>query len=88
MTCIPADPDTYLSRKDAAKALTEAGFVTSPTTLATKASRGGGPPFRKFGPRPLYRWGATLEWAISRLGPEVTSSAELDVVRRERTSAA
>ena len=53
---IPADPDVLLTRKAAALALTEAGFPVSAATLATKAVRGHGPAFRKFGPRPLYRW--------------------------------
>jgi hypothetical protein len=57
MSFFPDDPETLLTREAAAKVLTVAGFPTSPATLATKASRGGGPPFRKFGPRALYRWG-------------------------------
>jgi hypothetical protein len=72
------NPDTLLTRAAAAEALTAAGFPVSRTTLATKASRGGGPRFRKFGARPLYRWGDLLAWAASRLGPVVSSTAELD----------
>jgi hypothetical protein len=79
---IPDDSDTLLTREATASALTEAGFPTSPATLATKASRGGGPAFRKFGPRPLYRWGDAIEWAQTRLGPVVTSTAELDTMRQ------
>jgi hypothetical protein len=79
---IPHNFETLLTREATASALTEAGFPTSPATLATKASRGGGPAFRKFGPRPLYRWGDAVEWARTRLGPVVTSTAELDTVRR------
>jgi hypothetical protein len=80
---IPDNLDTLLTREAAAAALTAAGFPTSPATLATKASRGGGPAFRKFGPRPLYRWGDAVEWAQTRLGPIVTSTAELDTARQE-----
>jgi hypothetical protein len=54
---LPSNLDALLTRERVADALTEAGFPTSPKTLATKASRGGGPPYRKFGHRPLYRWG-------------------------------
>jgi hypothetical protein len=36
-------------------------------TLATMASRGGGPPYRLFGRVPLYRWGDVLVWAEARL---------------------
>ena len=43
------------------------GFPVAHATLETKASRGGGPPFRRFGRKPLYEWGPTLEWA--RLAP-------------------
>jgi hypothetical protein len=75
---IPEDPDALLSREATAKALDEAGFPTKPTTLATKASRGGGPPFRKFGNRPLYRWGDALNWAQSRLTEPCCSTSEQD----------
>jgi len=75
---VPDDPDTRLTRDAAAAALTEAGFPVSRATLATKATRGGGPPFQKFGTRPLYRWGDAIEWARSKLGPVVTSTAEID----------
>jgi hypothetical protein len=70
--------DALLTRERVARALTEAGFPTSPKTLATKATRGGGPPYRKYSNRPLYRWGDSLAWAISRLGPIVTSTSETD----------
>jgi hypothetical protein len=82
MADIPNDPQTLLTREATAEALTAAGFPITPATLATKASRGGGPAFRKFGPRPLYRWGDALEWARSKLGPVVTSTSELDAVRQ------
>ena len=78
MAPIPDNLETLLTREATAEALTAAGFPTSPATLATKASRGGGPPFRRFGARPLYRWGDAIEWARSKLGPVVRSTAELD----------
>jgi len=78
---IPDDPDAKLTRVATADALTAAGYPTSPATLATKASRGGGPPFRHWGRVPLYRWGDTLEWAQSKLGPVLTSSSQLDTSR-------
>jgi hypothetical protein len=74
----PDDPDTLLTRVDCAEALTAAGFPTSPKTLATKASRGGGPPFRRWGSKPLYPWGTSLSWAEARLGPPIRSSSEAD----------
>jgi hypothetical protein len=75
---IPTDPETLLTRDATAAALTESGFPVASTTLATKATRGGGPPFQKFGTRPLYRWADALEWAQSKLSPVVTSTAELE----------
>jgi hypothetical protein len=72
------DPETRLTRKAAAEALTAAGFPVSPTTLATKASRGGGPAFRRFGRVPLYRWGDCLDWAYSRLSCPMRSTSEGD----------
>src|SRR6516162_1590973 len=79
---VPTDPDTLLTRSEFAAAITEAGFPTSPKTLASMATRGGGPPYQKFGPRALYRWGPGLAWAQSRLSPPISSTAELDVVLR------
>jgi hypothetical protein len=42
------------------------------------ATRGGGPPYRLFGPRVLYRWIDALNWAESRLSMPRRSSAEAD----------
>jgi len=46
MTSIPENLDALLTRDRLAEALTEAGYPTKAKTLATKASRGGGPPYR------------------------------------------
>ena len=80
------DPDALLTRKDCAQALTASGFPVSFATLATKATRGGGPPYQLFGPRPLYRWGDALDWAQSRLSPPRRSTSEADAsqARSER----
>jgi hypothetical protein len=75
---IPSEPNTLLTRKVAASALIAAGYPVAERTLKTKVTRGGGPPFRKFGARPLYRWGDLLEWAQSRLGPVQRSSSAAD----------
>jgi hypothetical protein len=71
------DPDALLTRRRNSAALTEAGFPTSESTLATKATRGGGPPYMKFGPKVLYRWGDSLAWAQARLTAPVCSTSEL-----------
>jgi hypothetical protein len=63
----PVDPDTLLTRDQTAVALTQAGFPVRSATLATKACRGGGPDFKLFGTRPLYRWGDAIAWAQGKL---------------------
>jgi hypothetical protein len=74
---IPDDPDRRLTRNATATALTAAGFPIKAATLATKATRGGGPPFSRFGLRALYRWGDALAWAQGRLSQPVSSTSEL-----------
>jgi len=78
---IPSSPDTLLRRAAAANALTEAGYPTSAATLATKATRGGGPLFRLYGRVPLYRWGDAIAWAQGRttLPRHTTGSRELSL---------
>jgi hypothetical protein len=72
---IPTNPETLLRRAEAAAALTAAGFPTATATLATKASRGGGPVFRLYGHIPLYRWADLLSWAQARTSePRRTTS--------------
>ena len=75
---IPDTPDALLTRDRTAEALTEAGFPVKAKTLATKATRGGGPPFSKFGPRALYRWDDALAWASRRLSAPRCSTSEQD----------
>ena len=75
---ISLEPDALLTREQAAAALTDAGFPIKAKTLATKATRGGGPLFQRFGSRPLYRWGNALEWAQTRLSKPVANTSELD----------
>jgi hypothetical protein len=72
------NPEAFLTRDQTAAALTEMGFLVKSKTLATKATRGGGPPYRKFGPRALYRWGDALKWARERLTPPRRSTSEID----------
>jgi hypothetical protein len=74
---VEIDLECRLSRKHAAAALTAKGFPTAEATLATIASRGGGPPFSKFGTRVVYRWGDLLSWAKGRLTGPINSTSEL-----------
>jgi hypothetical protein len=66
MTLIPENSDLLLTRSLVAAALTEAGYRITKSTLASKATRGGGPRYRLFGRQPLYRWGDALDWAQNR----------------------
>ncbi len=79
-------PDAKLRRTEAAQALTEAGYRTAPGTLATKAVRGGGPPFRKYGRVPLYTWGELLAWAEAQLSEPMCSTSEAGVMVGRRTT--
>jgi hypothetical protein len=72
------DADTLLNRKRLSDALTSLGLKTAPATLATMATRGGGPPFQVWGRTPLYRWGDALTWAHSRLSAPRRSTSEAD----------
>ncbi len=80
-TLIPENPATLLRRKHLAEALTEAGFPTAEATLASKATRGGGPPFRIFGRTPLYRWGDALAWVEAKISPIGSSTSEIRAKR-------
>jgi hypothetical protein len=73
---IPNSPDALLLRKQLAEALSKQGYPIKATTLATKVSRGGGPPYQIFGQRALYRWGDALAWARGRLTAPRRTAAE------------
>jgi hypothetical protein len=81
---IPDTLDALLTRGRTAEALTEAGFPVKAKTLATKATRGGGPPVSKFGPRVLYRWDDALSWAEGRLTAPHCSTSEQDAAADKR----
>lgn len=76
MMAIPENDDALLTRKSVAAALTAAGFPTKAKTLATMATRGGGPLYRLYSARALYRWGDALDWARGRLGPVAHCTSE------------
>src|SRR3954464_9852581 len=73
------DLEARLIRSQAAENLNKAGFPTTAKTLATKASRGGGPPYCLFGRRPIYKWRDLLVWAHSQMSSPRRSSSEGDV---------
>lgn len=70
------NPDDLLTRTQAAAALTAAGYPTATATLATKACRGGGPLYRTYSGRALYRWADALGWAESRTSAPRRSTSE------------
>lgn len=72
------DPDTRLTRYETARLLTQNGFPIKEKTLSTLASRGGGPPFQKFGNRVLHRWGDSISWAQNRLSQFVSRSSDFN----------
>ena len=72
------NPDALLTRDQVATALTATGYPVKAKTLATKATRGGGPIYKLFGTRPLYRWGDAIAWAQSRCTEPRRSSSESD----------
>ena len=65
-----------LTRVEAARFLQQRGFPVAARTLATLVSRGGGPAYRRFGQRALYRTEDLLAWAESRCSPPRRNSAE------------
>jgi hypothetical protein len=82
MDLLPANPDCLLTRVAVADALKQAGYPITAKTLATMATRGGGPPYRMWSKVALYSLGEALEWAQSRLsGPRPNTS-----VRDQRAS--
>src|SRR5262245_38715084 len=68
--------DARLTRRQAAKALTDCGNPVSPKTLSTKASRGGGPPYQLFGKIAIYTWGTLVAWALAEMGEPARSASE------------
>jgi hypothetical protein len=75
MTTILA-PDALLSRRAVAQALTAAGYPIAATTLATLATRGGGPVYVIFNGRALYRFPDALAWAQGRMSAPHATAAE------------
>jgi hypothetical protein len=78
MANLPDDPNALLTRQAVAAALKAAGYPVAPATLATKATRGGGPPYCLFSSRALYRWADALEWARSNTSTPRRTTSEAD----------
>lgn len=74
---IPEIAEALLTRDRIAAALTEAGYPIKAKTLATKATRGGGPPYQLFSGKALYRWGSSLAWAQATITAPRCSTSEV-----------
>jgi hypothetical protein len=76
LTFSSIDPETLLGRAQVGAALRARGIRVSPTTLATKATRGGGPPFRIFGKQAVYRWADVVAWVLETMGEPARTTSE------------
>jgi hypothetical protein len=72
------DPNQLLRREALAEDLRSLGYGITGKTLATMASRGGGPPYQLFGRIPHYRRGTGRAWADARLTSPRNSTSEHD----------
>jgi hypothetical protein len=75
------DPKRRYTRKQIARVLTELGYPVTEGALQTMASRGGGPPYSRWGKWTLYTGGPSLDWAESRCRPVGRSTSERDATR-------
>jgi hypothetical protein len=82
----PRDPNLLLSRVVTAEALSEVGYVIKPKTLATMATRGGGPPYHKWSKIALYKWDDALQWAQARLSGPHSNTSTHDASTRDHVS--
>lgn len=66
-----------LRRDEACRYLeTQFGLSYAPATLATLATRGGGPAYQLANRTPLYPKTALDEWALDKLGPLRSSTSD------------
>ena len=75
-------PHVLLTRKSLAEALGARGLRISAATLATKSTRGGGPPYTLFCGRALYRWSDALAWAEAQLATPYATTSERETAAR------
>lgn len=66
-----------MSTRDAAAYLNERGIPYAPATLEKLRCVGGGPRFRKYGPRVRYDRADLDAWADSKISDPVSSTSEL-----------
>jgi hypothetical protein len=78
--------EKLFTRKQAAQYITERYFPCAVATLAKGAVYGSGPLYKKAGQIALYSPPRLDEWARSRIGDEIQSTAELPPDQRPRPS--
>lgn len=66
----------YLPRAAAAEFLASNGYPVAKNTLQKYATVGGGPKYRRFGNRVLYKPKDLLDWAESKLSDPITNTSE------------
>jgi hypothetical protein len=76
MTTPSSDSAVVLDRRAASEFLTVRGYRVAYATLAKLAVLGGGPPFRHWGRRPLYRPEDLLAWAAAKTTAPKRSTSE------------
>ena len=76
-TITNAPPERRLTRQEASNFLSERGYRVAITTLSKYVVVGGGPPYEKFGRKPLYTPSGLLGWVSSKTGhPQRHSSGQ------------
>ncbi len=72
----------FFSRREASERLKELGLPVAIATLAKYATTGGGPKYHKFGRLVRYKQDDLQEWALSKLSPPLSSSADEVRIRK------
>jgi hypothetical protein len=63
----PFDDDALLSTEELSAAFSSIfNLSMSAATLETRRSRGGGPPYEKYGKYVRYRWGTARTWMLGK----------------------
>jgi len=71
-----AHSKTFLDRAEAAEYVRAKGLPLSKNTLQKYATVGGGPAYRKFGLRAVYRREDLDTWIENKLGEPISSSSK------------
>ncbi len=84
------DPNTQMTRRGLSENLEKRGVIRiAPSTLARRACKGGGPPYRRWSAsRSAYTWGPSVLWAARCLSPVVCSTSEIDAQRQKKMEVA